>query len=1116
MRSVVKKHLRLQSRPWQWLVSLFAFGVYVFLFRRLYFDLGDSAALVGVVLSGLIGILLGAGGGLVMSTGFILANMFLFRTIMNAPLQIAMAYWPQQLAILIIGVGSGWLHDRIFDQFHNSLRQMQLIDRLRRKTQEFDVLSELHIALAREMNTPDIVELSVEHITSKFGYRHVCFYLIERAEFVLHYQVGYDQIAERLPLSTPGLDESLKTRHVTFRENLESCDFVLNASIQPESRIIIPILDERTVYGLLIVEEPEKGRLSEHDVKFLAAVSQHIGTAFQRSRLFSAVNVLKHSIERQTLDRNLELSTANQKLAKMIGEDDELLHNVLAASASPTIDQVIQKTMEAIGAIVTFEFSGFYWADLQDQYLRPAGYDDRPTPWPEINSYAIPFGQGIVGDVALTSTPEMVNHAEEDVRSTYPPGVTPDSEHIIVLPLSARNQLKAILVIGRVFEAATPFNQDEFEVAQLLVSQAGLAIDNLQLISEIQSTLTELGSANLRLNALTDRQQQLLRVSRAVLSERSLEPLVRTLMSVAKELIGDQNAIVLYRPSETADVLVPFYVDNPAMYSELDDFNIPIGKGIAGHVVQSRQAEMVNNAHLDPRSIYPDAMELELEHLITIPLVARGRVISLVNFSRDHNPPYSEEEFELLQVFFGLAAIAMDNATLIGELEAREVDLVEHNDQLEGLIAVRTASLRHENAQRNALANMMRGAIERPDLESFFELVHEEINTVIEAENFIAILYDETTQLFSEVYFRDKYDLPGSPANLAKSIAAYVFRSGIPLLLDQAKFERLVEAGEVKLIGSRSPSWLGVPLITSNKTLGVLICQHYEIVDCYSEGDVDFLTSVAAHIALAIEKIAAEDLLAASNTHLAARSRALARSNRDLQQFARAASHDLQEQLRQVSIYSQKLLRLDGMGRNPEALENVDFISEGVDRLQALLKDLLAYTSIGMDPVQLEPVDCNQVLRIVSKQLGASIKANNAHIIIGELPWIRSDFDLLVELFSNLVKNALKFRTQQIPEIQISASREFGDGTWVFSVCDNGIGIDPAYQDRIFEIFQRLHPTDFYPGTGIGLAASKKIVEHLGGRLWLETGSDNGSTFKIALREASMETLAAIPTTGQP
>jgi two-component system, chemotaxis family, sensor kinase Cph1 len=223
----------------------------------------------------------------------------------------------------------------------------------------------------------------------------------------------------------------------------------------------------------------------------------------------------------------------------------------------------------------------------------------------------------------------------------------------------------------------------------------------------------------------------------------------------------------------------------------------------------------------------------------------------------------------------------------------------------------------------------------------------------------------------------------------------------------------------------------------------------------------------------------------------------LARSNGDLEQFAYVASHDLQEPLRMVTGFMQLLQKKYGDHLDAEADEFIEYAVEGAKRMQTLIGDLLAYARVGTRGCELVPTDAGATLHEALDNLRLTIEETGAQITYGKLPVVRADGTQLLQLFQNLIGNAMKFRSAEPPKVHVEAHRK-GDH-WLVSVRDNGIGFDPEFRDRIFLIFQRLHTRQEYSGTGIGLAICKKIVERHGGRIWVESRPGEGTVFYFTL-----------------
>ena len=282
-------------------------------------------------------------------------------------------------------------------------------------------------------------------------------------------------------------------------------------------------------------------------------------------------------------------------------------------------------------------------------------------------------------------------------------------------------------------------------------------------------------------------------------------------------------------------------------------------------------------------------------------------------------------------------------------------------------------------------------------------------------------------------------------------------------------------------------AFAGYPLIVDGKLVGVLAMFGRQKLH---EDTFAVLGTISDLVAQGIVRRRTE-------LELEQRVQELARSNADLEQFAYVASHDLQEPLRMVSSYTQLLARRYQGRLGQDADDFIGFAVEGVTRMQSLINDLLAYSRVGTRGRELAEVDLEKVFATALLNLQASIAEASAEITHDPLPKARGDEGQLVQVFQNLISNAIKFRAAAPPRVHVDARR---DGQrWIVSVSDNGIGIEPQYFERIFVIFQRLHPREKYPGTGIGLAITKKIIERHGGKIWVESAPGRGSTIHFTL-----------------
>jgi light-regulated signal transduction histidine kinase (bacteriophytochrome) len=241
---------------------------------------------------------------------------------------------------------------------------------------------------------------------------------------------------------------------------------------------------------------------------------------------------------------------------------------------------------------------------------------------------------------------------------------------------------------------------------------------------------------------------------------------------------------------------------------------------------------------------------------------------------------------------------------------------------------------------------------------------------------------------------------------------------------------------------------------------------------------------------------------------------ALRRSNAELEQFAYVASHDLQEPLRKVASFCQLLEQRYAEQLDDRARTYIGFAVDGAKRMQALINDLLSFSRTGRTSGGFVGLELSEPYERAVRDLSRLIEETGAVVTADPLPSISGDATLLSQLFLNLIGNAIKFRGAEAPTVHISCVPD-GD-YWEFSCADNGIGIEPQYAEKIFVIFQRLHPKDVYPGTGIGLALCKKLIEYHGGQIWLDTSYAGGTRFCFTLPVGQAEQVAPIERTSAP
>jgi PAS domain S-box-containing protein len=337
----------------------------------------------------------------------------------------------------------------------------------------------------------------------------------------------------------------------------------------------------------------------------------------------------------------------------------------------------------------------------------------------------------------------------------------------------------------------------------------------------------------------------------------------------------------------------------------------------------------------------------------------------------------------------------------------------------------------------------------------------------------------------------------------------------IPLPLDQGINGRAYLTHETVLVDDvkREPNYfpligttrteLAVPILHNGEVLGNLDVQS-PVIGAFHDLDIDYLRALAEQVSIALsnarlyqqaqQEIAERKRIEAELNHLMD---VLARSNGELEQFAYVASHDLQEPLRMVTSFLQLLKSRYGGKLDTDADEFIEFAVDGATRMKTLINDLLIYSRVGTASKPYLPISGDEIFSRATANLRIVIEESGAEVTHDPLPTVLADDTQIVQLFQNLIGNALKFRSEETPSIHVGVAEK--EGEWVFTFKDNGIGIEPEYKERIFIIFQRLHLSTDYPGTGIGLAVCKKIVERHGGKIWVESELGQGATFTFTM-----------------
>lgn len=395
-----------------------------------------------------------------------------------------------------------------------------------------------------------------------------------------------------------------------------------------------------------------------------------------------------------------------------------------------------------------------------------------------------------------------------------------------------------------------------------------------------------------------------------------------------------------------------------------------------------------------------------------------------------------------------------------------------------------------------ALFEIIQGITSTDKLDELLKLIHNSLGKVVYADNCFVALKDQTSGLFSFPYFVDKVDTTPIPTSMGKSCSDYVFRTVKPLLLNQKKFDSLVEQGEVELIGSNSPSWIGIPLQTPSKVIGVLVLQHYEKENVYSENDLKFLVSIGNQIAIAIERKKAEEEISFKNEQLQL-------INAEKDKFFSIIAHDLRGPL-SAFVDATQILTEEIQNMDLEEIKDITMsMKTSASNIYGLLENLLEWSRLRRGAMDFVPENLNLKKKIEASIDVLSESARKKRIgltisVPGELE-IRADIHMFDTIIRNLISNAIKF-TISGGKVIVTANYN-GDHYIVVKINDSGIGMAPELRNKLFQIDEKTSRpgTEGETSTGLGLLLCKEFIEKHGGKIWVESSVGQGSTFSFSL-----------------
>jgi len=485
-----------------------------------------------------------------------------------------------------------------------------------------------------------------------------------------------------------------------------------------------------------------------------------------------------------------------------------------------------------------------------------------------------------------------------------------------------------------------------------------------------------------------------------------------------------------------------------------DPLELPLtGPGITVRAARTGETQLVGDVRNDP-DYFKGKIGGSLSEL-AVPVLYDGKAVAVLNVESSLPDVFTEQDRELFET------LAMHVASAIKHL--RQVDAL--------------------SKQEDRLTALHKGALRLAEAETMEEIAEAAVDSMRHSLGFEVASYLNVEDMHLVTAALEGAEMRGLRFPLdGKGITVKTARTGRTILIHDTRKEPDYVEGSILAL-----SELAVPVKVNDEVMAVLNVESTR-VNAYDDNDRMLLEILAMYVASAIEILREKEKLQRSLGELE-------RSNRELDDYTHVVSHDLKAPLRSITAFSEFLQedyldKLDETGR--EYLNRIKTASKQMDRF---IQDLLVLSRVGRKYKETEMVDLNKLMDEITLDFEAQLKAKGAEIIVGQLPTITTQKVWIRQLFANLIGNGLKFNVSPAPRIEVSYEERQTD--YLFSVKDNGIGIKEEDQSRLFKLFQRLHTHDEYPGTGTGLAICRKIVESFGGKIWVESKPDVGSTFNF-------------------
>ncbi|HEY3311235.1 MAG TPA: GAF domain-containing protein [Anaerolineales bacterium] len=556
-----------------------------------------------------------------------------------------------------------------------------------------------------------------------------------------------------------------------------------------------------------------------------------------------------------------------------------------------------------------------------------------------------------------------------------------------------------------------------------------------------------------------DRLKRLLDISLQMNATLNPDALLDFVMDNVIELSGaERGFLVLVSEANQLELQVSRGMDE----AQASIANYPQSYPLLEKVIQTRTPGLFEFANPDESQSKEDTNLLSLRSAMCLPLLRRSELIGMIYVDNlSVSGRFSQADVDLLSVFANQAATAIENARLFRDRERRITEL-------------------------SILDEISRSLSSTLNLAELLETVYQQVDRIFDATNFYIATYQEGDTEWVAAFQMDQGERqPVVRHELGLGLTGYILRNRQPVLLHSSEESKVFkEEHGIPPVGMQAQSWMGVPLTTADKVVGVMAIQSYEHEDLYDEHALNLFSTISAQVAIAIR-----------NTRLYEEK---SRANKELESFSYSVSHDLRAPIRAINGFSHILLEDYGDKLDDEGKKHLKRVYEAGLRMGVLIDDILRLSRVTRSEIRRGMIDLSQLAQSVISELQNASNDRNVEVIIAPNLKVNADFNLMRIVLENLLGNAWKF-TQKHPSARIELGITEKENQITYFVRDDGAGFDMTYANKLFGAFQRLHDTSEFEGTGIGLATVQRIIHRHGGAVWAEAVVEQGATFYFTL-----------------